>query len=444
MRKVSYLFYCLIGLLFFSPQLVAAQSDVDARRTQLEAELAAEERAIAEQIKLLQQKQRETATVAGELNLLKQQIARAQASIKAKQLAIGRLDGDITARQRRITDLEARIEDEQSSLAELLRQTRDTDTVSLVEVMLDNRQLSEVFGNVDSFELVQKALHRSFAELRTAQEVAAAEREVLEDRKNQELDAQKTIEAERKEIAKREAAKQNLLSITKNQEQAYQKVLEERRRRAGQIRAALFALRDTAAIPFGEALGYALAAQKQTGIRPAFLLAILTQESNLGENVGTCNRPGDPPSKKWRAIMPGPGDKSSRDDESAFLRLTRELGLDPEVMPLSCPWRGGWGGAMGPSQFIPTTWEMYQAKVGRLLGKSVPNPWEPPDAFMASAVYLSELGASRGTYSTEREAALRYYAGGNWAKPANAFYGNQVMAKAEDIQTTMIDPLQNI
>lgn len=444
MRKVSCLFYCLIGLLFFSPQLVAAQSDVDARRTQLEAELAAEERAIAEQIKLLQQKQRETATVAGELNLLKQQIARAQASIKAKQLAISRLDGDITVRQSRIADLEGRIEDEQTSLAELLRQTRDTDTVSLVEVMLDNRQLSEVFGNVDSFELVQKALHRSFAELRTAQAVAAAEREVLEDRKNQELDAQKTIEAERKEIAKREAAKQNLLSITKNQEQAYQKVLEERRRRAAQIRAALFALRDTAAIPFGEALGYALAAQKQTGIRPAFLLAILTQESNLGENVGTCNRPGDPPSKKWRAIMPGPGDQSSRDDESAFLRLTRELGLDPEVMPLSCPWRGGWGGAMGPSQFIPTTWEMYQAKVGRLLGKSVPNPWEPSDAFMASAVYLSELGATRATYSSEREAALRYYAGGNWAKPANAFYGNQVMAKAEDIQANMIDPLQNI
>ena len=31
-------------------------------------------------------------------------------------------------------------------------------------------------------------------------------------------------------------------------------------------------------------------------MRPAFLLAILTQESDLGKNVGTCNRAGDPPS----------------------------------------------------------------------------------------------------------------------------------------------------
>ncbi|HLP43814.1 MAG TPA: lytic murein transglycosylase, partial [Candidatus Nanoarchaeia archaeon] len=214
------------------------------------------------------------------------------------------------------------------------------------------------------------------------------------------------------------------------------------------IRSALFALRDSAAIPFGKALTFANEVHEATGIRPAFLLAILTQETNLGANVGTCNRPGDPEEKQWRAIMPGPADiaakKSRRDDESAFLRITDALGFDPDSMPLSCPWKGGWGGAMGPSQFIPTTWEAYQTKVANALGKSVVNPWEPEDAFMASGIYLSELGAGAATYTAERTAALRYYAGGNWANPANAFYGDQVMAKAASIQTNMIDPLQGL
>ncbi len=63
---------------------------------------------------------------------------------------------------------------------------------------------------------------------------------------------------------------------------------------------------------------------------------------------------------------------------------------------------------------------------------------------MASGIYLSELGAGGGTYTTERTAALKYYAGGNWAAPANAFYGDGVMAKAKSIQENMIDPLQGL
>jgi membrane-bound lytic murein transglycosylase B len=99
---------------------------------------------------------------------------------------------------------------------------------------------------------------------------------------------------------------------------------------------------------------------------------------------------------------------------------------------------------MGPSQFIPTTWEAYQTRVATALGKNKVSPWEPEDAFMASGIYLSELGAGAGTYTAERTAALKYYAGGNWNNPANAFYGNGVMAKAQNIQINMIDPLQGL
>jgi len=78
------------------------------------------------------------------------------------------------------------------------------------------------------------------------------------------------------------------------------------------------------------------------------------------------------------------------------------------------------------------------------LGGITPDPWDPEHAFVASALYLSDLGAAQGGFTAERRAALKYYAGSNWNKPKNAFYGNQVMQKAEDIQQNMIEPLQEV
>ena len=128
-------------------------------------------------------------------------------------------------------------------------------------------------------------------------------------------------------------------------------------------------------------------------------------------------------------------------DQPIFLKVTGELGFDPDSMPVSCPWQGGYGGAMGPAQFIPSTWNLYKDRIAEALEKSVPNPWEPRDAFFASAIYLKDLGANGGSYTAEQKAALKYYAGSNWNKSKNAFYGREVMEKAQSIQENMIDPL---
>ncbi|MCX6712575.1 MAG: lytic murein transglycosylase, partial [Candidatus Vogelbacteria bacterium] len=148
------------------------------------------------------------------------------------------------------------------------------------------------------------------------------------------------------------------------------------------------------------------------------------QESNLGENIGTCNRPTDPASKNYKAVM-----KPER-DIGPFEKICKALGIDPVGQPVSCPYRGGYGGAMGPAQFIPSTWAGMASAVTAVTGNKPPNPWDPRDAFTASGLYLRDLGASAKTYSAERKAALRYYSGGNWSLAKNAFYGDEVMAIA--------------
>lgn len=132
--------------------------------------------------------------------------------------------------------------------------------------------------------------------------------------------------------------------------------------------------------------------------------------------------------------MPGPNDNSWRDDQAIFLKITKQLGLDPETTPLSCPLAGGWGGAMGPSQFIPATWDAYSGRVASAVGVSVASPWNPEHAFTATALYVRDLGAAAGGYSAEKTAALKYYAGSNWNLPKNQFYGNSVSSHATDFQ----------
>ncbi len=446
------LFLILFFLASFLLPVFAQTSvaDVDARRAQLQAELEQEEAAIAVQTLLLQAKQKDTATVSGEVNLLKSQIAQSQAAIKAKKVAITRLGDDIASRQTKINKLSNKIKADQLSLAELLRQKRDTEELSFVEIMLDGNQLTEIFRDVDDAEAIQESLAESFKNMRATQVEAKREQEVLEQKQDAELDAQKLIEQQKKVVEKKEADKSFLLAVTKNQEANYKKLLADRQRKAAQIRAALFALRDTAAIPFGEALAFATAASQKTGVRPAFVLAILTQESNLGQNQGSCllssldtgDGVGKNTGNPFEKVMKAPR------DTVPFQAITSRLGRDWKSTPVSCPisspkyYSGrGYGGAMGPAQFIPSTWELFKARVGSLLGLTAESadPWNPGHAFMASAVYLSDLGASSKTYSAEVRAACKYYGSGG----ATCTYGKQVMAKASDIQLNMIDPLQN-
>lgn len=86
-------------------------------------------------------------------------------------------------------------------------------------------------------------------------------------------------------------------------------------------------------------------ASSKTGVRPALILGILTQETRLGANLG----------------VPGVWSKDMHPtrDQPIFKVIMANLGLDPNAMPVSRAPSYGYGGAMGPSQFIPSTWAIY-------------------------------------------------------------------------------------
>jgi len=122
-----------------------------------------------------------------------------------------------------------------------------------------------------------------------------------------------------------------------------------------------------------------------------------------------------------------------------FLTLTAALSLNPDTMQVSCANRdGAYGGAMGPAQFIPSTWNLYQTKVAEVTGHNPPSPWNNGDAFMATALYIKDsMKGCNTVYSRaldiERCAAAKYYAGSRWRRHLWG-YGDRVVTKSQQFQ----------
>ena len=268
----------------------------------------------------------------------------------------------------------------------------------------------------DTLEPIHRLIQDTLEEIRETKKQTEKEKEDLTEYKDEQIKLKSAQERERNKLANNEVEKKNILTATKGLEKNYKNILAQKHKEAAQIRIALFALRDTVAIPFGEAYGYALEAQKKTGVRPAFLLAILTQESNLGENTGQCLitnlNTGDGVGKNtgafFKSIM-----KPSRDIKP-FIDISDRLGFDPKTKPVSCPQSGGYGGAMGPAQFIPSTWVGLEKRISKATGVSTPDPWMPRDAFFASSIYLSDLGRMSEHIIPNTRRRQKYYAGSNW------------------------------
>jgi membrane-bound lytic murein transglycosylase B len=454
-----FIFLLLSGVVFFisgvfrlSAQTTVSSSAVAERQAALQAQLDDVEKQIAAQQVVLDQTQKEGSSIQRDIAILDAKIAEAKLKIQKANINIQQLGQDINTKSQTINVLSGKIDENQQSLGQLIKKTNEIDTTSLAEIMLSNQAISEFFNDSDSIDVIKSSLYDVYQQTKSNREVTQVQKDALAVRKNAEEDARQVIVTEQKNIQADETQKQKLLSLNKTEQKQYQQVIDSQKKRAAAIRSALFALRDSAAIPFGTALDYANFASKQTGVRPAFILAILTQESNLGENVGACYLR-DYTTGSGVGVTSGAAKSrvmSPSRDIQPFLTITSALGLDPQNMRVSCwmtAYSGGqptgWGGAMGPSQFIPSTWQIYAPKLSTLLGIAVPNPWDPKAAIMATAYYLENLGADAQTFTSERTAALKYYAGSNWSKAANAFYGDQVMAKAQSVQHDMIDPLQN-
>jgi hypothetical protein len=192
-------------------------------------------------------------------------------------------------------------------------------------------------------------------------------------------------------------------------------------------------------ITFGEALEIANYVSELTKIRSAFLLAILQEELEL-EKFDMCYLTDLKTGEGLRITdnLIKPKTMHPTRDIPSFLKITKGLEKDPLNTPITCPMSFGYGGAMGPADFIPSTWMLYKKQIENITGKPA-DPWNIYDAFLAAGLFLRDAGAKSKTYSGEWKAAMIYFSGS--ANSPHHFYADGAMKIAEKIQKN-IDIIQ--
>ncbi|MBU0476688.1 lytic murein transglycosylase [Patescibacteria group bacterium] len=375
----------------------------------------------------LSKTEQEKKTLQNKVYSLNQKVKNLNYQISQSNLIIKDLGFQIQDTKSSIETTSSEIENSREMLADILRTIYEEEQRSVIEVLLSGEELSDFFDNLVALDILNSQSRELLQGIKILKGGLEKQEQSLTEEKG---DLEQIVRVQSLQKEKNNETKKEQEYYLKITEEEYQKQLQEKekaQKKAADIRARIFELIGVSEAPtFGEALELAKSVEEITGVRPALLLAVLTQESNIGKNVGQCYLK-DPDTGD--GVVARSGAELSRvmspkRDVPPFLKITKELGRDPYETLVSCPMSFGWGGAMGPAQFIPSTWISYKDRLKTIKGKPA-DPWNIKDAFLAAALYLSDYGAAKQTYDGEWKAAMIYFSGSTNTR--FRFYGDSVM-----------------
>ncbi len=424
---IIFLFVLAFGWVAFSAH-ASVQDEIAQRNQQIQTL----EKQIEEYQQQIEANSSKALTLANEIGSLNNQINKVQLEIKSLDLTIVQTKVEINNTQIQVEDAKQKIELHKEALAKYIRLLYQTDKENLTQLLFKNSKLSDFFGNLKNLEDAQNNLSTTIVSIKKLEVDLQQKESELEDKQSELVQLKGLQETEKINLSQAKKQKDNILKETKGQEAKFQQLVNKSKDDIRHIRDQVFYLQQNG-VTVEDAIKYGQLAAIGVGIRPAFLIAELEVESGIGQNVGKCNRAGDPPQKSWRVIM------HSRDFKP-FADITAQLGLDPDNTPVSCPQyvggrQLGWGGAMGPAQFIPSTWIGYAQRVAQLVGRSIVSPWNIEDAFTAAAVKLANAGAAAKTVAAEKAASKAYYSGKSTCSTRFCIrYANAVQDKAAIIE----------
>ena len=379
-------------------------------------------------------------TLQNQIYLLKKKIEKLDLQIKESNMMIKDLTLQITDTELSINQTSLKIENSRNQLSNILRTIYEEDQKSLIEILLSEKEISDFFDNLMALKNLNSKGQELLKDIKDLKSYLESQKEALDEEKTNLENVLKIQILQRKESESTKKEKDYFLKLTEAQYQKQLKEKEETEKRAAEIRLRIFELIGVPPkVTFGEAYELAKYVEKITGVRPALLLAVMTQESNLfvEMNVGQCYLVNLQTGEGVRAAnnKREPKTMNPQRDIPYFISICQELGRDPLNTPVSCPMSYGWGGAMGPAQFIPSTWMRYRDGVKEITGK-LADPWDIKDAFLAAALYLADYGATKQTQDSEWKAAMIYFSGTTNTK--YRFYGDSVLSIAtryeEDIE----------
>jgi membrane-bound lytic murein transglycosylase B len=348
--------------------------------------------------------QQKGSSLTSEINALSAQISKLNLQIQAINLTLEQINSQIDQTTQQIGVTQGEIVSEKATIGTLLNALYKNDQTGFLESFLANPQLSTLWDDSENISLFESNLSAAVTQLATLTGQLQDQNQQLAQSQSAAQTAEQYAATQAQQVTASKTQQAQLLAATKSDAAAKTALATQAKQTAAQIRNQIFQLLGGGSLTFGQAYQYAQVASQATGVDAALILAILNRESALGSNVGQCS---------YKTAM-------SPANIPVFLQIVQQLGLDPTQMLVSCPNADGvYGGAMGPAQFEPSTWELYVSQIASITGDNPPSPWSNADAFVATALYLK--GAMQGCEADytaqldiDRCTAAKYYAGGNW------------------------------
>jgi len=348
------------------------------------------------------------------ISKLEADISYLNTNIANLNLNISQLKSAISQREKAISDLEQKIKKQKAILKEIILILYKYDSFSTIEMFFGQNTLSEVSQRIAEMDSVQKSLQRSVADIREAKDNLQKEKDVLIQKK----DEQERLKAER-------AMQMQSLAVTQEQQSYYLSEIQNAKtpleREMVRVKAELRSLQAvmnqisaylsrwvlSGDLSWASIFGAVANTFSGTGARAALLLAILQHETRFATNLGK--------TQIWN--------ESSGQYED-FKTITSELCqaygqpyCSRDQLPLSP------SGAMGPAQFMPSTWKGFQSKLKNAFGQ-VPNPWNLFHAIYAMGLYVVR-------YPSDHTAACAYLLGGKNSNCTH-WYADAVSASAKE------------
>ena len=440
-RKIGVFSVLLLGV-FLWGQTVSAESLSPEKRVLLEQQLKQLEEEATVLDKSLQSVQGNVRTLASETNRLNMEIKRKELEIRRINLILKKTGNEIQNKSSSIAKLAKKIDTSRNALASGILLLATYDRENLFTILLKHNRLSEFFVAMFHLNRVEKNVNVVLDNFKRTKKDLEQQKTELTEFQQEQKELKALQEVERKTITRKKLEKDELLRLTKGKEALFQQLLKSKKRDIATLKTQLFYLEKTG-ITAEEAIRLADLAAKRTGIRTAFLLALLEVETgkqfedgviSVGTNLGTGNWKRDLYDCYVNLKRPG----NAEAEKKAFFKITEKLGLDPDTMPVSRKPSYGCGGAMGPAQFLPTTWLLFENRVAVLTGHHPSSPWNTEDAFTAAAVFLADSGAATQTAGGEIRAAKTYISGKpTCTKYICNSYANRILALSRDIDRTL-------
>jgi murein DD-endopeptidase MepM/ murein hydrolase activator NlpD len=222
------------GTLFPSPQTVRAETDVKDTVDDLNAAVQSKKDRIKDLDTLIggyrsriKEQEAKQLTLENEIVLLDNRIRekelgiqRAKTEIESLNLEIDKLNQDIAAQEERIVQ-------HKELIAEFLRQTHQSDEVSVLDVLLTRPTLSSFFNRLDEMERLEKELGTSLDAVESVKNALHVAKEQRDERRRdiaaQQLELQKDEEA----LQLERNTKTSLVSETQDSQEEFERILYE-------------------------------------------------------------------------------------------------------------------------------------------------------------------------------------------------------------------------